>query len=63
MYDSYISSDRYEELKDKVDNWVNDGGSATEYDTLMDEIDEAYNSGEISSSSYDNLVDLLSDYA
>lgn len=63
MYDSYISSDRYEELKDKVDNWVNDGGSATEYDTLMDEIDEAYSSGEISSSSYDNLVDLLSDYA
>lgn len=63
MYDSYISSDRYEELKDKVANWVNDGGSATEYDTLMDEIDEAYNSGEISSSSYDNLVDLLSDYA
>lgn len=62
MYDSYISSDRYEELKDKVDNWVNDGGSATEYDTLMDEIDEAYSSGEISSSSYDNLVDLLSDY-
>ena len=63
MYDSYISSGKYEELKDKVDRWVNDGGSLTEYEYLIQEIDKAYESGKISSSSYDNLVDILSDYA
>lgn len=62
MYDSFISPAKYNELKDKVDKWINDNGSYDEYDTLMNEIEAAYDSGEISSSSYDELTRILEDY-
>ena len=61
MYDSYIDAHKYHCLRSKVSAWVN-GNASVSLGDLMQEIEDAYNDGEISGSAYDNLIGILEDY-
>lgn len=56
MYDSYIYCREYKELKDYIVDILN--GEIEEYDTeeLANHIQELYDSGDMSSSQYDDLM-------
>lgn len=61
MYDSFLDTGTYHSLRSQVSSWVN-GDSSVELDELVEDIEEAYKEGEISSSGYDNLMAILEDY-
>ena len=52
----------YEELSSRVSQWINEDCSEQAYKTLIEDIEEAYDSGEISPTDYDHLTNLLEDY-
>ena len=61
MYDSHIYCKEYKELKDYIIDILN--GEIEEYDIdeLANQIQELYDSGEMSSSQYDDLMSYVQD--
>lgn len=62
MYDSYIGNEAYNELKDKIERWINGDEPYVDIEELVDSVDKDYQDGEISSTQYDHLMNILSDY-
>jgi len=61
LYDSHIYCKEYKELKDYIIDILN--GEIEEYDIdeLANQIQELYDSGEMSSSQYDDLMSYVQD--
>lgn len=61
LYDSHIYCKEYKELKDYIVDILN--GEIEEYDIdeLANQIQELYDSGEMSSSQYDDLMSYVQD--
>lgn len=62
MYDGYIYSKEYRKLKNYIVDIIN--GEIDDYDVeeLSNHIQEIYDSGEMSSTQYDDLMSLCSRY-
>ena len=61
MYDSYIYSTEYKNLKDKIVDMVN-GIDDADPDEVADRIQEIYEAGEMSSTQYDDLMSYIQDF-
>lgn len=61
MYDGHVYCREYKELKDQIIDILN--GEVEEYDikSLADHIQDLYDSGEMSSSQYDDLMRYVQD--
>lgn len=62
MYDNHISPRKYNSLKNKVINIMNNDNVKTDINKLITEIENAYSEGELSGSQYDNLMGYIQDF-
>ena len=61
MYDNHISSGRFFHYRDILSQIYQGEDTKTNLEELMEEIQADYDSGELSSSQYDNLISLAQD--
>ena len=58
MYDSHISSGKFFHYRDILSRIYQGEDSETNLDELLEEIQDEYEAGALSSSQYDNLISL-----
>ena len=61
MYDGHIYCKEYKELKDYIVDILNDEIEDYDVDELANHIQELYDSGEMSSTQYDDLMGYVQD--
>ena len=61
MYDSHISSGRFFHYRDILSRIYQGEDTETNLDELLEEIQDDYEAGALSSSQYDNLISLAQD--
>ena len=61
MYDNHISSDKFFHYRDILSRIYQGEDTKTNLDELLEEIQNDYEAGELSSSQYDNLISLAQD--
>lgn len=61
MYDSHIYCKQYKDFKDTIVNILNGDDTETDIEKLADHIQEVYDSGNMQSSQYDDLMGYIQD--
>ena len=62
MYDNYIDDEEYRTLKNTAIDIINNDDTETDLQDLLEEVDEAFESGTISAKHYDELTGLIQEY-